>query len=186
MASDFLLGFDEFFVFYVATEEKDFGGIVHAAVLFLADVDDVLHLREAFALQVATLAGLELGEHGIDHVHEIVATAVAIDDAQGVHVGVMAEVFQFGLLVVGVHGYGYGTNLGTSVEEGEPVGHIACPDAHVGSALYTDGEQALGHVVHTFVELAPSEAKVAVGIHDVFLIGSDLGPVFEPVAEGSC
>ena len=42
------------------------------------------------------------------------------------------------------------------------------------------------YIVHTFVELAPSEAEVTVRVDNVFFIRSYLGPVFEPVAEGSC
>ena len=185
VASHFLLGFDEFFVLDVASEKEDFGGVVHPAILFLPDVDDVLHLREAFAFQIAALASSQFGKHGIDHVHEIVAAPVAVHDAQGVHVRVLAKVFQFGLLVVGVYRYRHGTNLGTGVEEGEPVGHVSCPDAHVRTAFHADGEEAFRHVIDPFVELAPREAQVAVGIDDVFFVGGGFCPMLQPIPEGS-
>ena len=186
VASYFLLGFNQFFVFDVATQEKDFGRIVHAAILFLTDVDYILHLRETFALQIAALASLEFRKHGIDHIHEIVATTVAIHDTQGMHVRVLAKVFQFGLLVVGVHRNGYGTNLGTSIKECQPIRNITRPNTYVSTSFYTDRKKTFGHIVYTFVELAPSEAEVTVRVDNVFFIRSYLSPVFEPVAEGSC
>ena len=78
------------------------------------------------------------------------------------HVRVLAKVFQFGLLVVGVHGDIHGTNLGTGIEQGEPVGYIGSPDAHVRTALHTYGYKAFGHVVYASVKLAPAEAQVTV------------------------
>ena len=56
----------------------------------------------------------------------------------------------------------YGTNLRCGVEEGQPVGHVGSPDAHVGATLHANADQALGQVIDTLVELAPSEAQVAV------------------------
>ena len=86
VAIDFLLGFNQFFIFDIATQEKDFCCIVHTAILFLTDVDYVLHLWETFAFQIATLASLQFRKHGIDHVHEIIATSVAVYNTQGMHV----------------------------------------------------------------------------------------------------
>jgi len=185
VASHFFLGFDEFFVLDVASEEENLSRIVHTPVLFLSDVDDILHPRETFALQVAALAGLQLGEHGVDHIDEVIAAAVAVHDTEGVHVRILAEVFQFRLLVVGVYRHRHGPNLGTGIKEGQPVGHVSCPDAYMGSFFHSDGKQSFGHVVHTFVELAPSEAQVAVRVNDVFFIGSGRSPMLQPVAEGS-
>ena len=185
VASHFFLGFDEFFVLDVASEEKDFCGVVHPAILFLSDVDDVLHLWETFAFQIAALASLQFGEHGIDHVHEIVTATVSVYDTEGVHVRVLAKVFQLGLFIVGVHGYRHSTNFGTGVEEGEPVGHVSCPDAHVRTSFHTDGEQAFRHVVHPFIELTPCEAQVAVGVDDVFFVGGGFCPMLQPIPEGS-
>ena len=142
-------------------------------------------LRETFAFQVSALASLQFGKRGIDHIHEIVTATVSVYDTEGVHVRILAKVFQLGLLVVGVHGYRHGTNLGTGIEEGEPVGHVSCPDSHVRTSFHTDGEQAFRHVVHPFIELTPCEAQVAVGVDDVFFVGSGLSPMLEPVAEGS-
>ena len=158
----FLLGFNQFFIFDIATQEKDFSRIVHTAILFLTDVDYILHLWETFALQIATLASLQFRKHGINHVHEIVATSVAVYNTQGMHVRVLAKVFQFGLLVVGVYCNSNSTNLGTSIKECQPIRNIACPYTYVCTFFYADRKQALGHVVYTFIELAPSEAKVTV------------------------
>ncbi len=102
------------FVFYIVAQEEYFGGIVHAPVLFLAHIDDVFHIRETFAFQVSALAGFQFRKHGISHLHKV-TVLFAIDDAEGMHVGVLAEIFQFRLFVVGVHRYVDGTNLGASV-----------------------------------------------------------------------
>ena len=58
-------------------------------------------------------------------------------------------------------------------------------DTHMGSTLDADGQQALGHIVHALIELAPCKSEVTVRIDDILLIRSHLGPVFQPVAEGS-
>ena len=171
-------------VVHVVAQQEDFGGVVHAAVFLLPHIDHVPHIGESFALEVSALAGAQLGQHGVGHLHEV-AILFAVDNAQGVHVRVLAEVFQFGLLVVGVHRDIDGAYLGAGVEQGEPVGHVGGPDAHVRATLHADGDEALGHVVHATVELAPGETQVAVGVNDVFFVGGGFGPVFQPLAEGT-
>jgi len=102
-----------------------------------------------------------------------------------VHVRVLAEVFQFCLFVVGIYCYGHGADFGASVQKGQPVGHITRPDSYMGSPFHADGEQSFGHVVYTLVKLFPGEAQIAVGIYDIFFIGSGEGPMFKPVTQGS-
>ena len=55
----------------------------------------------------------------------------------------------------------------------------------MGSPFHADGEQSFGHVVYTLVKLFPGEAQIAVGIYDIFFIGSGEGPMFKPVTQGS-
>ena len=169
----------------VAAQEQDFRRVVHAPVFFLSDIDDIFHAGESLALEVASLAGAQFGQHGIDHVDKIIVAAVAVYDAQGVHVGVLAQVFQFGLFVVGVHGDSHRSDFGTGIEEGQPVGHIACPDADVGATFHTNGQESFGHMVYAFVELLPGESQIAVRVDDVFFVGSGGSPMLQPVAEGS-
>ena len=69
---------------------------------------------EAQDFQVSALASLQFRKHGIGHLHKV-TVLFAIDDAEGMHVGVLAEIFQLGLFVVGVYRYVDGTYLGASV-----------------------------------------------------------------------
>ena len=99
------------------------------------------------------------------------------------HIGVLTEILQLVLLVVGVHRHQHGTDLGGGVEEGQPVGHVCSPDTYVRAFLHTNGNQALGEVVYTLIELTPSKAEVTVAVDDVFFVWGCLSPVFEPLSE---
>ena len=79
---------------------------------------------------MSALAGSQFGQHLVGHLY-VVALPRAVGYAQCVHVGVLAQIFQFRLFVVGVHGDKYGTNLCGGIEEGEPVGNVGGPYAHV-------------------------------------------------------
>ena len=182
MAVYFLLGFFQGLVGNVIAQQQEFGGVVHAAVFFLADVDYVFQYREALAFQVAALRFFQFRQHGVYHV-DVAAVEHAVGDAEGVDVGVLYQKFEFVLLVIGVDGDQDGADLGSGVQEGEPVGYVGSPDAHVGAVFYADREQSFGHVVDATVEFAPGEAQVAVGINEVFFVGGQGGPVFEPLAE---
>lgn len=92
VASDLTFEFIQAAVFYIVAQEKYFGRVVHAPVL-LPHVDDVFHIRETFAFQVSALAGLQFRKHGIGHLHKV-TVFFTIDDAEGMHVGVLAEIFQ--------------------------------------------------------------------------------------------
>ena len=110
---------------------------------------------------MTAFAGLQFGQHGVGHVN-IVTVPCAISDAENFHIGVLAEVFKFVLLIIGVHCDEHGTNLGSGIKEGEPVWHIRSPDADIGTFLDANGNQTFGQIVYTLVELAPSEAQVTV------------------------
>ena len=112
---------------------------------------------------MSSLAFAQLRQHLVGHVH-IVAIPGAVGDAKGVHVGVGTQVLQLVLLVVGVDGDEHGTYFGCGIKEGQPVGHVGGPDAHVGALLHANRQQALGQIVDTLVELAPGEAQVTVTI----------------------
>ena len=161
VAVDVLLHLFKRLVLDILSEEQQLSRVVHAAIFLHADVNHVLQIGEAFAVQMATLAGLQLGQHGVGHI-DIVTVPRSVGDAKNLHVGVFAQILQLVLLVVGVHRYQHGTNLSCGIEEGEPVRNIRRPDAYVRAFLHTNGYQALGQVVNTLVELAPCEAKVAV------------------------
>lgn len=167
---------------FTVSWQFNFRRIIHPAVFLLPDIDNVAHVREAFALHVPALESLQFGQHLVGHLHKI-AVPLTVYDAEGMHVRVLAQVFQFRLLVVGVHRNGYGTYLGTSIEEGQPVGHVFRPDAHMCAMGHPDGKQPLCHVVHTAVELAPRKAQVAVGINQIFFVRRHGSPVFQPVAQ---
>ena len=110
---------------------------------------------------------------------------LSVYDTESVHIRVLAKIFQLSLLVVGIYSDCHCANLGTGIQECQPVRHISCPNTYVSSFLNSDGKQTLCHIVHALVELAPSEAQVAVGIDYIFFVGGDFGPMFEPVAKCS-
>lgn len=184
VAVDVLFGFVEGCIVNVFAQEEEFGGVVHAAVFFLTDIDDVLHLGEAVAAEVSSLLFFQFGEHGVDHVN-VASVEYAFSDAERVQISVLDEIFQFALLVIRIDGDEHGSYLGSGIEEGEPVGDVGRPYPDMGSFAYADGQHAFGHTVNALVEDFPGEAKVAVGIYDVFLVGRLLCPVFKPLSKGA-
>ena len=114
VASDLTFEFIQAAVFYIVAQEKYFGRVVHAPVLLLPHVDDVFHIRETFAFQVSALAGLQFRKHGISHLYKV-AVFLSVDNTQCVHIGILAEIFQFSLLIIGIYSYVDGTYLGASV-----------------------------------------------------------------------
>ena len=144
-------------VFDILAQEQQLGGVVHAAIFLHADIDDVLQIGETLTVQITAFAGLQLGQHGVGHIY-IVTVPCAVGDTQHFHIGVLTQILQFVLLVVGVHRHQHGANLGGGIEKGEPVGHVGGPDAHIRAFLHANGYQTLGQVVHTLVELLPREA----------------------------
>ncbi len=133
---------------------------------------------------VAAFECLQLGKHAVRHLHKV-TVLFSVDNTKSMHVRVLAQVFQLRLLVVGVDGNGYRTNLGTGIKERQPVGDVSCPYSYMGTVRNADGKQSLRHIVYTAVELTPRKAQVTVGVYDVFLVGRFGSPVFQPVAQGS-
>ena len=84
-------------------------------MFLLAYINNVAHVQEALALQMSAFAGFQFRQHGVSHLHEV-AVFFAVDDAERVHIRVLAQVFQFGLFVIGVYGYIDGTDFGTGIQ----------------------------------------------------------------------
>ena len=84
-------------------------------MLLQPHVDDIFHIGETFAFQVSALAGLQFRKHGIGHLHKV-AVLFTVDDAKGMHIGVLAQIFQLGLFIVGIYCYVDGTYLGASIQ----------------------------------------------------------------------
>ena len=101
---------------------------------------------------MTALASLQFGQHGVGHI-DVVAIPCTIGNAEHLHIRVLTEILQFVLLIVGVYRYKHGTNLGGSIKEGEPVGYIGGPDTHIRAFLHTYGNQTLGKIIHTLIEL---------------------------------
>ena len=180
----FTVSWQQHVIVYVVAQQQDFRRVIHPPVFLLTDVDHVPHVGETFALQVSPFERLQLGQHRVGHFYEV-AVPFPVDDTEGVHVRVLAQVFQFRLFVVRVHRNGYCPYLGTGIQESQPVGHILGPDTYMRTVFYTDGQQSLGHVVYAAVELLPREAQVPVRVDDVFLVRRLGCPVFQPVAQSS-
>ena len=169
-------------VFHVLSQQQQLGGVKHAAILLHTYIYHVLKVWKLLRVQVSALAGLQLGQHGVGHVY-VVTVPCAVGDTQRVHIRVFTQILQLVLLVVGVHRYQHGANLSCSVEECEPVGHVGGPYTHVRSLLHANRYQAFGQIIHALVEFAPRKAQVAVAIYYIFLIGSSLSPVLQPLSQ---
>ena len=117
-------------VLNVLSQQQQLSGIIHTTIFLHTDVDNALQIREALAVQMTALAGLQFGQHRICHV-DIITVPCSVCNTQNLHIGVLTQILQFVLFVVGVYRHKYGTYLGGSVEEGQPVGHIGGPDTDV-------------------------------------------------------
>ena len=182
VAVDVAFHLEERVVVDVTSQEQQLGGVEHASVFLHTDVNHILHAGEPLTLQVASLALPQFGQHFVGHVN-IIALPSAVGDAECVHVGVLAQILQLALFVIRVHRDEYGADLGRGIEEGEPVGHVGGPDAYIETLLYADGDEALGQVVYTPVELFIGEAQVAVAIYDIFFVGGCGGPMLKPLPQ---
>ena len=156
MAVHLTLHLVEFLVLDVLSQQQQLCGIIHTTVFLHANEHHILHIRETLTVQMATLATLQFRQHRIGHI-DIVAIPCTISDTEGMHVGVLTEIFQLVLFIVGVHRNQHSTNLGGRIKEGKPIGHIRCPDTHIRSFLHANGDQTFGQVIHTLVELTPCE-----------------------------
>ena len=167
----------------VVADEHEFGGGIHAAVFFLADVADEFELGIRLGAEVAAGELLEFGDELVDGL-DVVDVAEAVDEAEHAHVGLAQDVVEFLGLVGGVDGDEDGAGFGAGELEGEPVGDVFGPDADVVALADADGEEALGEAVDAVVELAVGPAEVAVGVDDEVVVGGFAGPEFELAAEG--
>ena len=149
-------------ILHIASQKENLRSIVHSAVFFLSDVDDILHPWEILTLEISPLTSPELRKHGIYHVHEIIAATVTVDNAKRVHIGVLAEIFQLRLLVIGIYSHSHRTDLRTCIKKCEPVRYIPRPYAHMGTSFDSYGKKSFGHIVYTFIEMTPCETEIAV------------------------
>ena len=127
---------------------------------------------------MASLRGFEFGQHGIDHIH-VIAVKNAFCDTQGFNVGVFDQKFQFVLLVIGVDGDLYGSQISLSLEKSQPVGDVGGPNTHMRPLSDTDSHQAFGHIIYSLVKLLVRKAQVSVRIDQVFTIGGVFGPMIQ-------
>ena len=184
MAIYLIFEFIQAAVFYIVAQEKYFGRVVHAPVLLLPHVDDVFHIRETFAFQVSALAGLQFRKHGIGHLHKV-TVLFAINDTKCMHIRILAKIFQFRLLIIRIYCDVYRTNLGTGIQQCQPIGHVRCPYADMSTTFHPNSDQSFRHIIHTLVQLTPGKTKITVGIYDIFLIGSLFGPMFQPLSKST-
>ena len=182
VAADVLLHLKQYLVLDILSQKQQFGRIKHTAILLHTDIYHVLQVWETFAVQMATLTILQFGQHGIGHVH-IVTVPCTISDTKRMHIGVLTKILQLVLFVVRIYRDQHSADFRGSIKECQPVGHVSSPDTHIRSFLYTYTDQALGQIIHTLIELAPSEAKVTITIDDILLIRRRLSPMFQPLAQ---
>ena len=101
------------------------------------------------------------------------------------HIGVLAQVLQLILLVVGVYGNADRAYLGAGVQERKPVRHVLCPQTYVCSFGNTYCNKAACHVIDPLVELFPGKTEVAVRVDNVFFVRGHLSPMLKPIAQSS-
>ena len=99
------------------------------------------------------------------------------------HIGVLAEIFELRLLVIGIYGHSHRTDLRTCIKKCEPVRYITCPYSHMGTSFDSYCKETLGHVVYTFIEPAPCKTEIAVRIDYILFVRGGFGPMFKPVTE---
>ena len=124
----------------------------------------------------------QLRQHGVGHIH-VVALPCAVCKAEGMHIGVLAQILQLILFVIGVYSNAYGTYLGAGIQEREPIGHILSPKTHMSALGYADCYQTAGHIIDPLIELLPCETQVTVRIYYVFPVRRYLCPMLKPIAQ---
>ena len=153
-------------------------------MFLLTDVYHILHIRKAFTLQMTAFAGFQFRKHRIRHLHKI-TVLFTIDDTKCMHIGILAKILQLGLLIIRIHRDVYRTNLGTSIQQCQPIGHVRRPNTDMSTTFHTNSDQSFRHIIHTLVKLAPCKTKITVGINDIFLIGSLFSPMFQPLPKST-
>ena len=174
----------ELIILSILTQKQYLSGVIHTTELLLTYINHVLELGETLALQMAALTLAQLRQHGVGHIH-VVALPCAVGKAEGVHIGVLNQILQLVLLVVGVYSDADSTDLGTCIKERKPVRHVLSPQAHVAAPCYTYCYKAACHVIDPLVELFPGKTQVAVRIYYILFVGSLLSPMLKPVSECS-
>ena len=53
---------------------------------------------------MSSFAGFQFRKHGVGHLYKV-AVFFAVDNAERMHIRVLAQVFQFGLFIVGIYRY---------------------------------------------------------------------------------
>ena len=153
-------------------------------MFFLTDIYHVLHIWETFTLQMTAFAGFQFRKHRVRHLHKV-TVLFAINDTKCMHIRILAKIFQFRLLIIRIYCDVYRTNLGTGIQQCQPIGHVRCPYADMSTTFHTNSDQSFRHIIHTLVQLTPGKTKITVGIYDIFLIGSLFGPMFQPLSKST-
>ena len=184
MTVHFTFKFSQAVIFHIIPQQQDFRSIIHSPMFLLTDVYHILHIRKAFTLQMTAFAGFQFRKHRIRHLHKI-TVLFTIDDTKCMHIGILAEILQLGLLIIRIHRDVYRTNLGTSIQQCQPIGHVPRPNTDMSTTFHTNSDQSFRHIIHTLVKLAPCKTKITVGINDIFLIGSLFSPMFQPLPKST-
>ena len=90
--------------------------------------------------------------------------AQAVDEEDVLAFGLLQQIAQLVLPIVGVHGQQDGADLGGGELQRHPVRHVGGPDGDLFPFPHAQRHQALGEVVHHFGKFPPGLAVVAVGI----------------------
>ena len=153
-------------------------------MFLLSYIHYISHVRKTFTLQMSAFTGFQFGKHCIGHLHKV-TVLLAIHDTKRMHIRVLAKILQLRLFIVRIYSNIYRTDLRTSIQQCQPIGNISRPDTHMGTTFHPNGDKPFRHIIHTTVQLTPGKTEIAVGINDIFLIGSLFSPVLEPLSQST-
>ena len=151
-------------------QRENFGQGVHAAVLFRAEEEHAPQVGQFLDLEHAALLAAQLGEHLVGGRHEVMV-AHAFDDEQVFALGLLEQIAQFGIAVVGVHRDEDGPDPGRGEHQGQPVGDVGGPHGDLFALLHADGHEPLRHLVHARRKLGPCLPQIAVRMDHGVVVG---------------
>ena len=149
---ELLLRFAQRVVGDVTAQQDELGHAVAAAVLLRAHVDDALQEGIFLGLQMAALLR-ERFRHKVTDNLQVIDVAIAVDNAERLHVRLLEHVIQLVAFVHGVDRDHDNADLRRRVHEREPVGNVTRPHAQMVARLQANGQHAARQVVGALVEV---------------------------------
>ena len=138
-------------------------------MFFVAEEENPFEVGKALTLQAAAFLGFEF-RHQLVNGLQVVRVHVAVDDEQVFSLGLLQQIGQLGVFVIGVHGEQHGADLGRGKLQRHPVRDVGGPDSHLFPFSHAQGHEPLGQLVHHIAELPVGHAKTTVHIDQSFVV----------------